>query len=473
MINKEIVDQWREKNKRVKGYVHFDTKKSSLSVNIDEYITDPGKIVTHSFYPFLQTEIVFKKFNKQNPTKPKKKIRTISYSSHIDRLIYSYYSQILNNEYNKYANENCINDNSIAYRSNLKKNNIHFAKDVFDFIRQNERCFIMVGDFSSFFDNLDHLYLKEQLCKVLNVTRLSKDWYAIFKTITEYSYCKLEDIKKILGMTYSELNQKDRIFTTEEFRNLRKQKKLNIYKNKNVGIPQGSAISAVLANVYMIDFDAKMKEYVSQFNGNYFRYSDDFIIIIPLINRTEITQKIEITKKIDISKNIEVNTKINIDERIEIKKKLDRNSIKKAINDILSEAKGVKIAKEKTKFYIYQNNILIDEENTNQKVYLDYLGFSFDGHEIYLRDKTLSKYYYRMYRKIKTIIRNNGITHKNNVISCADLYDKYSIKKKREKGNFITYIQRIEKIFGKNDSKNISCIKYRHLKKIKNRLKQI
>ena len=61
-----------------------------------------------------------------------------------------------------------------------------------------------------------------------------------------------------------------------------------IVKNPNsYGIPQGSPISALLANVYMLDIDKKIYEIVTGHNGMYMRYSDDFIIILPDIEKTK------------------------------------------------------------------------------------------------------------------------------------------------------------------------------------------
>jgi hypothetical protein len=58
-------------------------------------------------------------------------------------------------------------------------------------------------------------------------------------------------------------------------------KKLNlvISKNNSVGIPQGSPISATLANIYMLEFDQEIFDGASSIGGFYQRYSDDLIII--------------------------------------------------------------------------------------------------------------------------------------------------------------------------------------------------
>ncbi|OAB33137.1 hypothetical protein PMSD_15605 [Paenibacillus macquariensis subsp. defensor] len=52
----------------------------------------------------------------------------------------------------------------------------------------------------------------------------------------------------------------------------------------NFGVPQGSAISAVLSNIYMLDFDKIVNDNVTEKNGLYMRYSDDFIVILPKDN---------------------------------------------------------------------------------------------------------------------------------------------------------------------------------------------
>ena len=451
MITREkIIKNWKEKNSINRKYIHFDKTKNALSPNIENYVTNCQNIEKHSFYPFLRIKKIFKKFNIKNPNRPKVKEREITYSSHIDRLIYSYYSQIINEHYNEYLLKMNFNDNIIAYRSNLKKNNIHFAKEAFEKIQETTGAFVIIGDFSNFFDNLDHKYLKKQICKVLNKKKLCKPWYIIFRNITKYHYCELKSILRYLKISKNELQKKDRICSSKKFRKYIDEKKIQIHPNtKNKGIPQGSAISAVLANVYMIEFDLEIINFLKNVNGSYFRYSDDFIIIFP--------------SEFEMKKFSEL-----------------KNKIEESINKI----PNLELQEEKKQFFYFKNNRLkkINKiENPNKKVVLNYLGFSFDGEKITIRDKTISKYYYRMYNKIKTInkcIKNsNGITKNGNRISCKKLYENYSLKggynknKKIFKGNFIHYVKRAEKIFGIKNSKYISHLRKIHFKKIKQKLK--
>lgn len=78
------------------------------------------------------------------------------------------------------------------------------------------------------------------------------------------------------------------------------------------------------------------------------------------------------------------------------------------IKSYIEEVPGLILEVNKTQVYEYQsqnivncNSYISDGEETATKNRIDYLGFSFDGKKISIRDKTLSKYYYRMYRKVR------------------------------------------------------------------------
>lgn len=436
------VNIYNIKNNRKRKYAHFD-KRLGLK-EVYKYISNPENIAKHNFYPFIYYEKKIYKFNKEEGMK--EKIRPICYASHIDRCIYQYYAYILNNMYNENTNKLNIDECAIAYRDNKRKSNIHFAKEVFDFIKQTQNAYIIVGDFKGFFDNLDHAYLKEQLCKLMNVEKLSNDMYAIFKSMTKFSKCRLEDILILNGLNNSykdikELNSHETVMDVETFKTFKKE---HLIKNKNkFGIPQGSSLSGIFSNIYMMDFDHKMKKLVNSNNGLYRRYSDDFILVIPCEN-------IETFKEF-------------YDEAI----------------SIVNNTPGVYIENDKTKAYFYLpdniknvTNVVIPEIKDEKNI-INYLGFSFDGNSISIRQKTYGKYIYRMRRKIDGIERCNGITYKGNKISYDKVYEKYSKKgltKGKKKSNFISYVRLSNKIF--KDEKNISNIEKNHMRKIAKVIKQ-
>ncbi len=436
------VNIYNIKNNGKRKYAHFD-KRLGLK-QVFKYISNPENIAKHNFYPFIYYEKKMYKFNKEKGIK--EKIRPICYASHIDRCIYQYYAYILNNIYNEIVRELDIDSCSIAYRDNKRKSNIHFAKEVFDFIKCAQNVYIIVGDFKGFFDNLDHKYLKEQICKLMNVEKLSDDMYAVFKSITKFSKCRLEDILVLNGLSNSykgikELNSRDTVMDVETFKSF---KKGHLIKNKNkYGIPQGSSLSGIFSNIYMMDFDYKMKKITEESNGLYRRYSDDFILAIPC-------------------------------ESIEAFKEF----YKKAIS-IVNSMTGVSIENDKTKAYFYCNKTIknitniVMPEIKDEKNIIDYLGFSFDGNAIFIRQKTYGKYIYRMRRKIDGIERRKGVTYKGNRISYDKVYEKYSRKGltgDKKRSNFISYVGLSSRIF--KGEKNISDIGKNHMRKIASVVKQ-
>ena len=471
--------EWKQKQLQKKNhlYTHLD-RKISLKKCFD-YITSPDRISHHGFYPFIHYTIINRKIKKDSQSKKCKKDnhkkREIYYASHIDSWIYKYYAYLINEAYNKRVEKDGINSVAVAYRTNLYKNNIDFAKDAFTYIKNTSSCHIMIGDFTSFFDNLDHIYLKNQLCNLLSTESLPSDFYAIYKNITKFSYIELQDLLAFHCIKDTPNGRKnfnsllyDRALSPEQFR---KNKFLvKTPSNKNCGIPQGSPISAVLANVYMLTADKKIYDYIHAYNGLYMRYSDDFIIAIPQSNITfsEHYRAIkEILDSIPQLKLEDSKTKIFTFSDLSIKNCTDN-------------------------FISYTNNYT--KTKNNKKNILEFLGFSFDGKFVRIRDKTISKYYNKLYRKLCTIIKNNGFTYKHNRISGKNLYDRYSYKgsiyyKKRkykhtisnndtkqtpkintEQGNFIDYVIRAQKKFI-NDP--IDIINKRHMQKIRKVLQTI
>lgn len=264
-----------EKSKR--PYAHFDYR-----TNIGQqqaYLSNPQNIVQHGFYPFIHYKLKQTKYSKETGKKVKE--RDICYAAHIDRCIYQYYSFLLGELYNQRVVQDGMAQVAIAYRTDLHQNNIDFAKRSIDFIRSSFPCYIMIGDFTGFFDNLDHKYLKHQWCSLLNSSYLPDDHYKVFKSITKYNKWELSDLLELNHLKNNcrgrrELNSHSRVLTNEEF----KANRSHITKNPNeYGIPQGSPISGLLANVYMLDVDKHVNDMVTSLNGLYMRYSDDLIVV--------------------------------------------------------------------------------------------------------------------------------------------------------------------------------------------------
>ena len=413
-----------------KPYAHFDLRVSLSMPSIRKYVMDRTKIVTHSFYPFIHFEKKNSRYGKKGPKKP----RELYYCSHLDRCVYQRYAFLLNYQYNIWACENNIDDVAIAYRDNLGKNNIDFAKDAFDAIRNFPQCFILVGDFTNFFDNLEHQYLKKMMCEVLGVERLPQDYFSVFKNITRFSSWGWKDIVKAAGENIEErgvrkkINSKDTVLTKEQFQKSKKDIKKNV---SGVGVPQGSPISAVLSNIYMIEFDKYIKRYVASKSGIYMRYSDDFIIVLPYERDAEIA---------------------------------DFTSY---IFSYVKSMKGlIDLQKEKTSCYTYKNEVVYEGDQPSS---INYLGFLFDGKNIRIRPRAITKYYYRMRRKAHTIGRSNWTSTKGKHISAKELYSIYS--RNDEKQTFIDYARKAKGLLKLNDQEADALIKY-HKRKIAMAIKE-
>ncbi|MFE0556492.1 reverse transcriptase domain-containing protein [Paenibacillus sp. NPDC058910] len=400
---------------KTKYFTHFD-KRISFE-NVKDKIQNAEWVTQHGFYPFLHYKIIFNKYSRETKMK-KRKIRNIYYAAHIDGYIYSYYGDKINELYNSLTIKRNIDDVSIAYRNNKKgKSNIHFAAEVINFITKHKLSYILVTDFSDFFDNLDHRYLKEKLKIVLDRKNLPSDYYNVFKNITKFSYINKKKLERYLidNKEDTYFKRKERYLTTAQFNNY---KYTNIEKNsKPYGIPQGSGISAVLSNVYLLDFDQELNNYVESYNGMYRRYCDDIIIVIPM--------------------NIENN--------------LDSEMHENKINEISAKVPNLIIQREKTNHFLYQDKKINEINGTSKN--LDYLGFRFDGERIYLREKSLFKFYTRAYRKVKVCNKLSKLHGRK--VKRRELYKTYTHlgrnyknpRNEKVKGNFITYAERAQSEF--------------------------
>lgn len=419
-----------------KNYAHFDNKKQAKTVC--DYIENPNNIVKHQFMPFILDEKKYKKYSKKKGRY--KKERPIYYSAHTDRYIYQLYNYELNKRYNEYAIENDIDDCAVAYRNiNRKITNIKIAKEMFINIKKEQDCYIIIGDFKQFFDRLNHQYLKDRLCEILEVNELPQDYYKIYRSVTKYAYFDMKDIVKSKNQSKTEIYKLKRIYS--DIKKFRKSKKTCLQINKNpFGIPQGSPISSVLSNIYMIKADKKINNLAKKNNGMYKRYSDDFMFMVPNINKKELEK------------------------------------IYNEILKILKEEGNPILEPEKTQIFHYNesslNNItkefIPNLENISKDI--NYLGFCFDGTKVRIRDKSLSKYYYRVYKKIETIVRNNGYMKKGDKLLKISNHNLYELYSNKGDSNFVTYNKRVEIEF--SDTNMFVTTSDKFYSKIKKRLRR-
>lgn len=416
MSEKNVRDYYKPKN-----YLHFDRKRT-YNYKTKSYVTDSISIRTHSFYPLIRYFSKTEKYDKDHldsrPIKTKK--RQIMYASHIDNFIYKYYGEQLNTRYNIWMKNHSIDINVTAYRSKegeRGKNNINYAADVISRIHHLESCYIIIGDFVKYFDYLDHQKLKDRLCRVLGFEKnnLPEDWFKVFQSVTKYSYYNQKRIHKYCG-TERQLRQVKQYQYFSSPKDFRKFKSLySPTKNINdYGIPQGTAISAVLSNVYAIDFDEQVTDLVHNYGGLYRRYSDDFIVVLPIDH---------------------------------MKDKEEFIKVKDTIYSFIDE-NGMKIEPNKTQVYCYQKKCMIDYYSS-KPAKMDYLGFVYDGTSVEMRGKSPFKFYRhakKTIEKAKKVQREKGLKKLPYRRQIYKLYSDLGIAR-RPHGNFLTYASNSQKIF--------------------------
>jgi len=396
---------------RKRGYLHFD-KPISVEHALD-IVTNPNSVATHSFLPFITfTSTTFKihKDKGKNAIEKTIKERPIAYSSHIDSHIYSYYSEILDYLYEEQLHTHNISKNILAFRA-LGKSNIEFANAAFQEIKRRGNCSAVALDLSKFFDTLDHSILKDAWCRLLTTDILPRDHYAVFKAITKYSKVDKEKVYELMAIPKNNAKHakktRKQICSFAEFRNKVRKSNLIVPNKANFGIPQGSPISALLSNIYMLNFDIEMVQYASSLGGEYFRYCDDMLFIVPTHEKNNVAGEAE--------------------KRL-IKLKVSLNVKKTEIREF--KATPTKITSDKP---------------------LQYLGFIFDGENVFLRSSSLSRYSDRMKRGVK--LAKATMKRKNKIRKHKGLPDKELFKEKVYaryahvgKRNFLTYGYRASRI---------------------------
>lgn len=163
-----------------------------------------------------------------------------------------------------------------------------------------------------------------------------------------------------------------------------------------------------------------MNQLAFSHSGMYRRYSDDFILIIPISSNINNYTEIEV-----IIKNIAEECKINIKD-------------------------------EKTNTFLYSQHNLINLNNKS-KQNMDYLGFNFDGKNVKMRNKSIYRFYRNAKKLInyanfkKTIINQKSYPIVSVFIGCIQIQEKVeagvtalqTMPKKHKLNSIITHLIRI------------------------------
>lgn len=425
-----------------RGYVHF-TKKITREDHgfLHGFVSNPKTVAEHSFFPLIHKPIITRRYKSVSiagkstkahsyidPSSGKKKStakkREIFYSTHLDAYVYSYYCQeVLSPLFEaEIAKTPGLTDCVSAYRkipvypgATNNKNNIHFADDVFKFIKGYGECVAMTFDVSKFFDSLNQKKLKQAWCSLLDRKSLPDDHHNIFKSLTRASYVEYYAVLKEFGIkNQNKLRSNKNISFCNDANEFRKRVrtkgliKQHPHMNDDgeyVGIPQGTPISAFLSNLYLLEFDKMMRQEIEiNLGGLYRRYSDDIVIVCrPKFAKAAKKQVMNgISEKFDLTIN---------EDKVE------------------------------TSTFKHEGPKLVCD------IPLVYLGFEFDGQRALIKSASISKFYRQLKRAVKSQARKalhnklalNG-TEDTARIFKHDLYKSFShLGSKGQDRNFIVY----------------------------------
>ena len=104
---------------KIKKYSHIGQPLSySQKHDVESYIRNKEKVAQHAFFPLIRRVMKKYRYVSKGDTQHKvkrAKCRFISYATHLDSAIYSFYAQQISNYYEQFLVQNNLADNIIAY----------------------------------------------------------------------------------------------------------------------------------------------------------------------------------------------------------------------------------------------------------------------------------------------------------------------------------------------------------------------
>ena len=405
------------------------------------------RVIQHAFFPFIEYPERWTKFAFKG-VKGKEKSRPIMYASRRDSCIYSHYREILAEAYEAEIKKRGIETAVLAYRripridARGNKSNIHFAEEVFRQIRHFGDCQVYTLDISKFFENIDHPALKRLWMKLLDFAVMPADHFHVFRGVTRYASVNREKLYRALGFIgttkpagrigYLVKRVPLQVCTGQVFR----QEVVPLIRTNDLGrgIPQGSPISDVLANLYMLEFDTEMVKELGKVGGSYRRYCDDILLVIPGHSSNPQYWLDFVGSRI-----------ASCGGHLQIQ---DTKSTVHRFSRILGTNRQ-------------SCDRLLGTAGRNG---LEYLGFRFDGQKIFIRDSTRSRLQRKMTFAIRAAVRNlctnnpgmGAAALKRHFDENAVLHNFYKVRDfethatKPAEWTFWTYIVRARRAFGED-----------------------
>lgn len=252
--------------------------KESWFLNLQAFINDIKNIVLEKKYS-ISTPIIFPELKGNINRRGKNECRPICLFSFKDRIILS-----LTNKFLTQLFDDKFQDSSYAFRVKKRGNQIvshhDCVKDILTYRNKHsdKQLYVVECDMKKFFDTIDHKIVKNKFDELIS---LSQNQFPhidlefpilIFNNYLD-AYCfNLNVPKKTDSKFWSSYGIQNGFFGWVE------DEIPEYYDNiseERVGIPQGGALSGLIANIILNETDIQIKK----FNVFYSRFCDDMIII--------------------------------------------------------------------------------------------------------------------------------------------------------------------------------------------------
>lgn len=334
-------------------YRHFDLPLESA--DREQRVDFSHESLPHRFLPLLGFTDESRRYvrNASGLREVKIKERPIRFAGHADAAYLQAYAEHLNGFYEHALEKDETSGSVLAYRKG-GGTNIHHGKALFDEIKNRGDCTVFAMDISGFFDCLDHLILRDELAGLLGVPRLTGHHATVWKNITRYSWVETVDLDSILGR---KRNGHGRVCSQADFARHVRGRTGGLVRthDQTFGIPQGTPVSGLYANIYLRTFDREMVAWCGQYGGSYRRYSDDIAVVLPLGAKL--------------------------------------HHVVSVVEKMLADY-GLAMSVDKTDTADFKGGMLLSSSP------IQYLGFTFDGHKTLIRPSSLDAYRGKMRRGI-------------------------------------------------------------------------
>ncbi|MBM0649507.1 group II intron reverse transcriptase domain-containing protein [Capnocytophaga genosp. AHN8471] len=266
----------------IKYHKNINSQETWL-LNLTEFVTEIRDILIDKKYT-LTSPIIIPKLKNEKRQKEGNECRPICMFNLKDRIVLSIVNKFLT-----YLFDSAFENTSYAFR--IKKNsegkNLSHHDCIRDILKykeqyNNEQLFIVECDMQKFYDTVNHNIIKEEFNTLISETKKhypNLDLDLVINIFYSYleCFCFNKDVPKKEELDYWESYKIPNGFFGWINEKELSDCGININRER-MGVPQGGALSGLIANIYLNKVDKKLMIFKDIF---YARFCDDMIIISP------------------------------------------------------------------------------------------------------------------------------------------------------------------------------------------------